>query len=151
MSICGKKAPMSTAFSIIFCLNRWNAPNSQGNLYLKSGLGIAYIDDETEPAAYSGIAADWEDRRYFVSYENRFFYGGDIDTFAKHKARIGIAPYIGGYGDLHTWLMLQSDYDAGEKDSFSMTPLVRLFKGADLLEAGYNFDNGILLNYVHRF
>lgn len=132
-------------------LKRWNAPASQANLYLKSGLGVAYADGQSEPAAFTGMAVDWEDRRYFVSYENRFFHAGDIDKFAKHKARIGIAPYIGDVGDLHSWLMLQADYDAGAADDFSVTPLVRFFYGTHLLEAGHNLDNGVLLNYIKRF
>jgi hypothetical protein len=132
-------------------LKRWNGEGSQANAYIKSGIGVAYDGDDTEAAAFTGLAADWENRRYFTSYENRFLTAGDIDKYAKHKARIGIAPYIGDVGDLHTWLMIQADYDAGAKDNFSATPLVRFFKGADMLEAGYNLDGGGLLNYVHRF
>ena len=47
--------------------------------------------------------------------------------------------------------MLQADYDAGQKDDFSVTPLIRLFKGPTLIEGGYNFDGGILFNAIHRF
>lgn len=132
-------------------LKRWNAKGSQANLYLKSGLGVAYTDDETRAAAFTGLAADWENRRYFTSYENRFYTAGNLNKFVKHKARVGIAPYIGDFGDVHTWLMLQADYDAGDDDNFSMTPLVRLFQGTHMLEAGYNLDDGALLNYVKRF
>lgn len=132
-------------------LKRWNMPEAQANLYLKSGLGYAYGGGNSDPAAFTGLAADWENRRFFTSYENRFFWAGDTDRYAQHKARVGVAPYEGDYGDIHTWLMLQTDYDAGKKDNFSLTPLVRLFKGADLLEAGYNLDKGLLFNYVHRF
>ena len=132
-------------------LKRWNMPAAQANLYLKSGAGIAYNNDNTDPAAFTGLAFDAENRRYFTSYENRFFWADETDKFVKHTARVGITPYIGDYGDVHTWLMLQADYDAGKDDSFSATPLVRLFKGADLLEAGYNLDGGLLFNYVHRF
>lgn len=146
----GSKANADTA-QINYLVKRWNAPASQANLYLKSGAGIAYDDGEYEPAAFTGLAADWEDRRYFVSYENRFFYADDIEEFAKHKARIGWAPYEGDYGDLHTWLMLQADYDAGADDNFSVTPLVRFFKGTTMLEAGYNLDDGVQLNLIQRF
>lgn len=132
-------------------LKRWNAPASQANAYIKSGVGIAYDDGQAEPAAFTGLAIDWEDRRYFTSLESRFFYAGEIDKFAHHEARIGIAPYIGGFGDLHTWLMIEAEYHPGDEDDFALTPLVRFFKAADLLEAGYNLDNGIVLNYVHRF
>lgn len=132
-------------------LKRWNLPSEQANFYLKSGVGFAYDDGEFEPAAFTGIALDWETRRYFASYENHLLYAGDIDKHIKHKARVGIAPYVGDFGDLHTWLMFQVDYDAGAKDSFSPTPLVRFFKGSTMVEAGYNFDNGILFNFVQRF
>jgi len=133
-------------------LKRWNAPNAQANLYLKSGVGVAYNnDDETNPAAFTGVAADWEDRRYFVSYSNRFFTAGNLERFAEHKSRFGIAPYIGDYGDLHTWLMLEANYNPSQQDNFSMTPLVRFFKGATMVEGGYNFDDGVLFNFIQRF
>lgn len=134
-----------------YLINRWNAPASQANLYLKSGAGVAYDDGDYEAAVFTGLAADWENRRYFTSYENRFFYADEIDKFAEHKARVGIAPYIGDYGDLHTWLMLQANYNAGQDDNFSITPLVRFFKGPALMEAGYNLDDGALFNFVYRF
>ena len=132
-------------------LKRWNLRKEQANLYLKSGVGVARDNGDYSPAAFTGLATDWETRRYFTSYENRFFWSDDSEKFAKHKARVGIAPYVGDYGDLHTWLMLQTDYDAGEKDRFSVTPLVRFFKGSTLIEAGYNFDNGIQANFIQRF
>ena len=134
-------------------IKRWNKPKEQANFYIKSGVGIAYDDGNTSPAAFTGIAADWETRRYFTSYENRALWVDEDTANAsiKHEARIGVAPYIGDYGDLHTWLMFQADYDAGEKDSFSATPLVRLFKDATMVEAGYNFDNGVMFNFIQRF
>ncbi len=132
-------------------LKRWNSTNSQANLYLKSGAGVAYGSGNTDPAAFTGMEIDWENRRFFTLYENRFFWADDQDKFVKHKARIGVAPYEGDYGDLHTWLMLQADYDAGTDDTFSLTPLVRLFKGTTLIEAGYNLDGGVLFNFTKQF
>lgn len=134
-------------------LRRWNAPKSQANLYLKSGIGMASENGygEIRPAAFTGLAADWEDRRYFISYENHFLWTDGFNDYAKHKVRIGLAPYVGDYGDLHTWLMLQAEYDAGEKDSFALTPLVRFFKGSTMIEAGYNLDDGLMFNFIRRF
>lgn len=131
-----------------YLLRRWNMPDSQANLYLKAGAGLAHGSGESDPAVYGGLSADWENRRLFTSYENRFLRAGKTEKQALHTARAGIAPYKGDYGDLHTWLMLQVDYDAGEKDSFSLTPLVRVFKGTVLAEAGYNLDNGVLFNLM---
>ena len=140
------------AAQLNWLLLRQNNPGSQANLYLKSGIGVAYDGDDVEPAAFTGLAADWENRRFFTMYENHFMTAGSIDKSARHMARVGVAPYIGDYGDLHTWLMLQADYDAGDDTAFSVTPLVRLFKGPVLGEAGYNLQKDTaLFNLMIRF
>ena len=139
------------AATLDILLKRWNMSASQANLYLKSGAGLAYGNGNTDPAAYTGLEIDWEDRRFFTLYENRFVYAGDDEKSVRHKARLGVAPYIGDYGDIHTWLMLQADYDAGSDNEFSLTPLVRVFKGTALIEAGYNLDGGALFNFTYQF
>ena len=137
-------------------LNRWNKRDSQANLYLKSGVGLAYsdageFDDETSPAGFTGLAADWENRRFFTSYENRYTEAGTIDDFFMQSARVGWAPYEGDYGDLHTWLMLQVEHVPENSHTMTVTPLVRFFKGVHLLETGMNTRGELLFNYVFRY
>lgn len=133
-------------------LKRWNAPASQANLYLRGGTGVAYDGDgRVAPALYGGMAADWEDRRFYISYGNEFITAGDIYDKAAHTARIGVAPYIGNYGDLHTWLMLQADYDHANGEDLTFTPLVRLFKGDTLMEFGVNLDRGAFFSLMRTF
>ncbi len=137
-------------------IKRWNERDSQANLYLKSGIGVAYSNDgdfenETSAAAFTGIAADWEDRRFFVSYENRYIEAGQIDDRFMQSARVGIAPYIGDYGDIHTWLMLEIEHEPEDEDNITVTPLVRFFKGVHLVEAGISDQNDVLFNWVMRF
>ncbi|MBN8522180.1 MAG: hypothetical protein J0L77_09840 [Alphaproteobacteria bacterium] len=143
------------AITINYLAKRWNNPASQGNFYLLSGIGAAYDKHDIDPAGWLGLSADWEDRRYFTSYETKAFYGGGdqgvADNFVEHTARVGIAPYIGDSGDVHTWLMMETRYDAGDDDPFSVTPLVRAFKGSTLIEAGYRIDDGMVLNFTHTF
>lgn len=54
-------------------IKRWNKKDSQANLYLKSGIGIADQrgTSDTDIAGYTGLSTDWENRRYFAQYENR--------------------------------------------------------------------------------
>lgn len=132
-------------------MKRWNGPASQANFYLKSGLGTSYDSNEQGAAAFTGFALDWEDRRYFTSYENRAFWSDEHERFFRQRARVGYAPYEGDYGDLHTWLMLEVDYQADREDTLYVTPLVRFFKGTTLIEAGYNVKDGALFNFVQRF
>lgn len=137
-------------------LYRANNKDSQANLYLLSAAGIAYSNFEsfngkTEIAGFTGIEADWENRRFFTSYTNRLMYAGDINKEFREKARIGMAPYIGNYGDLHTWLMLQVDHDPSGRHKYTVTPLVRLFKGTTLMEAGISNRGTIFINFMHTF
>ena len=137
-------------------LKRWNKGASQANIYLKSGIGSAYtdhgdFDHKQNLAGFTGLAADWETRRWFTSYENRYVHAGSIDTAYSQKARLGVAPYIGDFGDLHTWMMVEIAHQPEDEDQFTVTPLVRLFKGPVLTEAGMSLDGNILFNFVYRF
>lgn len=138
-------------------LRRWNMPEAQANLYLKTAGGIAYSDHEaldgkTSPAGFVGIAGDWENRRFFTSYENRYVEAGSIDHFFMQQARVGVAPYIGDYGDLHTWLMLEVDHNpTREGEEVIVTPMVRLFKDVYMAEFGVSHRGDVMANWVVRF
>lgn len=135
---------------------RWFGPDHQANLYLFGAGGLAYgVDanpmDET-PAGSAGLMADWETRRLFVSYMARGFAAGDGTRHAGQAARAGIAPYVANTGGLHTWLMVQVDNRPESGEPLTVTPLVRLFKGAVLFEAGWTLETDTpLLNLTYRF
>lgn len=149
------KAFNLNAVQVNWLLKRWNQPDSQANVYLKSGIGLARGElgrnRETSLAGFSGLAADWENRRYFFAYENRYTEADSIDGFYQQMGRIGWAPYQGDYGDLHTWVMVQIDHMPGADESVMVTPLVRLFKNVHLFEVGMNNRGQILLNYIFRY
>ena len=137
-------------------LKRWNKPNSQGNFYLKTGLGLSFSDlgvrnDENGITAFAGIATDWEDRRRFVSYENRYTKINSIDDFFQQSTRVGWAPYVGDYGDLHTWLMLQVEHMPEANETYIITPLIRFFKDVHLIETGISDRRDFLFNYIFRY
>lgn len=140
-----------------YLLNRSNKAHSQGNFYLKSGAGVAVDGDTTNPAGFVGFAYDWEDRDYFVSYENRATYAGDVGEtgndrrFYRQTARFGFTPYVAEYGNVHTWLMLQVGHSPEADDPITVTPLVRVFQGDVLGEAGISTKGDVLLNWIVRF
>ena len=135
------------------CL-RWNGAEGQASAYLKGALGTACSRtfSRCKPGWQTGISLDWESRRYFVLYQNQLTYGQGFQTAYRQKGRLGIAPYIGQYGDLHTWLMLQVEHaPSGARHKLTLTPLVRFFKGQYLWELGVSLHGGVLLNGVIRF
>lgn len=133
-------------------VKRWNKPQEQANFYWKSGIGVftSNATNNNQFGVFTGFAADWETRRYFTSYENRYFYLNNKHKEFTQKARIGIAPYIGNYGDLHTWLMLQVENTPQNPDNFVVTPLLRFFKGPVMIETGYSDNDEFLFNFIYR-
>lgn len=132
-------------------LKRWNAPDSQGNLFLQTGLGMAQGGDTVAPAGTLGMEADWETRRLYVSYENRLIYANNVEKNFAQKARFGVAPYEGGYDDIHTWLMVQVYHHPSERDNVVVTPFVRLFTQEVLGEAGVSNKGDVMFNVTLQF
>lgn len=145
----------NTNFQWNHLMARKNTKHSQANLYLKTQFGIASQGDTKEPNVELGIAGDWETRRYFTSYSASTRYADSLNNGSFYQeGRIGIAPYIGGYNALHTWLMLQVEHHPEALDDDNqliITPLVRLFKGDYLIELGINNNGDPLFNWVVRF
>ena len=134
-------------------LKRWNTPTSQANFYANLGFGFAEPFDGSDEshAGFVGLAADWETRRWFTSYSVRGYDLG-FDRDIRHAARVGVAPYIGDYGDLHTWLMLQVENQPEAETATTVTPLVRFFYGVQLVEIGYSPETDrFLANWIVRF
>lgn len=132
-------------------IKRWNNPDSQGNFYLESGIGVMEKDGHVSPAGFTGITTDWEDRRFLVSYRNRLAVGDDVAEDFTQWGRIGIAPYIGDYGDLHTWAIVEIRHSPESADPVTITPLVRLFKNTNMVEMGISDTGKITFNVMKQF
>lgn len=116
-------------------LKRWNNPDSQANIYLKSAIGVAKDDAE----GFTGLQADWETRRYMVMYENMAMMSPDKDRNEFHQMLgLGVAPYVAEFGSLHTWIMAHVMHDPEENKEIQFQPTVRFFKDSVLVETGYN-------------
>ena len=120
-----------------FLVHRWNELGSQTNVYAFTGFG-RNVHVTSDFVLHLGIQADWENRERYAHFSVDSFF--NEASFYHINARLGAAPYVGKYEDIHTWLILQFD---GVIDSashtFSITPIVRLFKGQLLVEIGSNF------------
>ena len=72
-----------------FLLKRLNKKKSQTNLYFKSNFGKTFFTNQKvndqKLSFTTGLAFDWETRKYFVKYENSYSDLGKIDNFFKQK------------------------------------------------------------------
>lgn len=135
---------------------RWFGEEHQANLYFWGAAGLAEGIDSNEGGdevgTQIGVMADWETRQLFVSYRASARDYGSLDKSAMQAARVGFAPYAGDTGELHTWFMLEVDNRPDADEPIGVTPLLRLFYGSALFEAGWNLtDDQPLLNFQYRF
>ena len=132
-------------------IKRWNNLDSQGNFYLESGVGAMEDNGDVSPAAFTGITTDWEDRRLLVSYRNRISVGDNVTEDFIQWGRVGIAPYIGDYGDVHTWTMIEIRHSPEHDTPLTVTPFVRLFKDTNMVEMGISNKGKITFNFMKQF
>jgi len=125
-------------------LFRKNHQKSQGNLYLNTGISNDGFDNY-----FYGIEGDWETRRIFTGFGYKRTETDRIDIEEKYFLA-GVAPYIGDYGDLHTWLMVKFKENSYAKTS-SLYPVVKLFKGNTLMEFGYSDSSNWDIHLMYRF
>ena len=97
---------------------------------------------------FYGIHGDWETRRYFIGFDYKELKN-IIDYSDKH-IQLGVAPYLGEYGDLHTWLMVKTKKNSLNNKQITY-PVVKFFKGNVLLELGYDKKTDWDIHLMYRF
>ncbi len=141
-------------------LKRWNLEDAQGNIFTTAGAGTTLYRGDMRPVVWTGVLADYETRRIFLSYEARLMYAKDLEKSAWQRARVGVAPTLGNYEDINTWLMVQVDrYDekhlSGKHFSTlpktDATPLVRLMYKTFLMEGGVSLRGKFMFNWIMQF
>ena len=73
-----------------------------------------------------------------------------IKDYSSQYLQLGAAPYVGDYGDLHTWVMLKTKKDTLTKN-WSTYPVLKFFKGNFLIELGYNNKTEWDTHLMYRF
>jgi hypothetical protein len=143
------------AFNLNYLVKRINRKSSQANLYLKGGVGMLSTNynsnDKNELVYYNKLAADWETRKHLVSYENSFIKPTSIKNTYMQKFRIGKAPYVAKYGELHTWLIYELVHIPDRSSKYISNFILRLFKSTNLIEIGLDEDKTTSLNFIKRF
>ena len=129
---------------LTYLINRKNTAKSQRNLYLKTGVGLNGSDNH-----FYALTGDWETRRVFAGFSATHTSGIGYDMF-EQTLKVGIAPYLGAYGDFHTWLMVETKKNDMDDDRITY-PVLRFFKGGALMEVGYHKKTDWNLHLMYRF
>lgn len=127
-----------------YLLNRKNTQTSQRNLYFQSGLSSKGLDNY-----FYGVHGDWETRRWFLGFglkEVESAYRNYSDKYYQ----VGVAPYLGEYGDLHTWILIKTKVNSLTNKT-STYPVLKFFKGNFLIELGYNSKTEWDTHLMYRF
>ena len=127
-----------------YLMNRKNTQNSQRNLYFQSGLSLNGLNNH-----FYGIHGDWETRRWFSGFGYRQ-ENNDFDNYNEQFLQLGLAPYLGDYGDFHTWIMMKTKRNS-LSGSWSTYPLLKFFKGDLLMEFGYDNKTSLDAHLMYRF
>lgn len=132
---------LSTGVVVNYLAMRRNTEDSQANAYLTAGLGPSWSRDQdgrrggAQASSWVAAEADWETRRLFVGGTAKASVVGD-EVEPGWRLRGGVAPYIAEAGGLHSWAFVQVGREAEPGAKTEITPLVRVFKGPVLAEAG---------------
>ena len=129
---------------LTYLLNRRNTKNSQRNLYLQSGLSSNGLDHY-----FYGTHGDWETRSLYAGFGYKKTVMKTLD-YIEQYLQVGVAPYIGEYGDLHTWLMLKSKKN-DLTSNWDTYPVLKFFKGNALVEFGYSDTSNWDIHLMYRF
>ena len=129
---------------LTYLLKRKNTKNSQLNIYFQSGIRFDKFHD-----SFFGLRGDWETRRWYVDFNYKELETNNL-TNTDQYYQAGFAPYLGEYGDLHTWVMLKTRRNSLTK-KWSAYPVIKFFKGDLLFESGYSRDNEWDIHLMYRF
>ena len=131
-------------FRFTYLLNRKNTRYSQRNLYFQSGVSSKGLNNN-----FIGVHGDWETRRWFIGFGYKKV-SNDIIEYDDKFLQLGVAPYLGEYGDFHTWVMVKSKKN-DLLESWSTFPVLKFFKGNFFIEFGYNNKTEWDSHVMYRF
>ena len=132
------------SFRFTSLLSRKNTQHSQRNLYFQSGISF----DKSHNRLY-GIHGDWETRRWYTGFNFKKIDSEGVN-YIDQFYQVGVAPYIGEYGDLHSWILIKIRKNSFESD-WSTYPVLKFFKGNALIELGFSRKTHWDAHLMYRF
>lgn len=134
---------------ISWLIHRWNAKDSQANIYVYGGAGAATKDGLTKFAAEGAIEADYETRKIYLSGKGTWVGADSFDPLHVYQLRLGFAPYLAEFDDVHSWLIAQAQYfPYASEEKLRVGPVLRVFYKSVLWEMGVSAQGSWNLNFM---
>lgn len=132
-------------------VKRWNNPNSQGNFYLHSGLGVERTNIKDSAFSWLGGAeADWESRVWYMAA--KWVHLGSENTDQNlYMARIGHSPILADVNSLQIWFIGQFMYENYMSRTVKVTPMLRFFYHNVLWETGASLDGEWFFSFMVHY
>lgn len=131
-----------------YLLFRDNGTDHQTNIYLYGGGGTVHFNKIDGGAAFYGVEADAEDRRFFGMIKAEQMNASIGPDFSHVEARLGVAPYEAEYNEIASWFMVQAQWHPSLTRKFVVTPLARFFYKSALWEMGVSTDGDWMMNFM---
>ncbi|MCI5072576.1 hypothetical protein MRY82_06525 [bacterium] len=134
-----------------FLLKRWNKKDSQANIYAWLGAGALW-NDNSHFTYLTGIQADYETRRIYTEAtfrSLRTFDNSEVVNIA--QASFGLSPYLAGYEDLQSWMIVRGNYTPELEDQWMISTLLRFFYRNVFWEMGANHKGHPIINLMVHF
>jgi hypothetical protein len=133
-------------------LHRWNAKESQANVWLLGGAGSVEGNDFSGSKLMwsPGVQIDYETTRGYVSTTGRLYRANGIQhDYA--SVRAGFSFYEVDYEETQPWLIIEARRMRGLSDKLEITPMLRLINKGYFVEAGVNNSRQWRVNVMYIF
>jgi hypothetical protein len=133
-------------------LQRWNAKDSQANVWLLLGAGSVQGNDfsGTKTMLAPGIQLDYETTRVYVAATGRLYRASGINH-DYGSIRAGFSFYEADYEETQPWLIVEARRMRDLSDKTEITPMLRLINKDYFIEAGVNNSRQIRFNFMYIF
>lgn len=135
----------------VWLVQRWNTRTRQANFYALAGPAFYRGTGSSFDGGWFSAQADAESRRWYGMAKSTVWWAPGEFTRREYAARVGWAPWLAGFNDLNTWLMLEAGYKPAAARTTTLRPLVRFYTRTVLVELGSSLQGDPFLNLSFEF
>lgn len=134
-----------------YLLKRWNEIESQSNIYVFGGVGLAREFTNSQFLKTYGFEIDSESRIYYVSAKFQGLVADKITDVYQAQLRIGVATYPSEFNEIASWLIISLQYEPQLIRQWIATPMMRFFYKNVLWELGSSLEGDVMTNFMVHF